>query len=122
VKKHTILICDDEDSVRASLAVVLRKDYSLKFAKNAMEAIDAIRENAPDLVILDIKMPKIDGLYALKEIKKIAPGLGVIMLSGYRSIEVARAATKRGAADYIIKPLNPEHILSSVKRVLHSQP
>ncbi|MFH1406545.1 MAG: response regulator [Candidatus Omnitrophota bacterium] len=116
--KPMILVCDDEKGVRESFNLILRKDYQLKFATNAIEAVDAIGEKQPDLLIMDIKMPKIDGIYALREIKKIHPKLKVIILTGYRSIEIAKEATKLGAVDYILKPFDIKHVLATIKKAL----
>jgi YesN/AraC family two-component response regulator len=66
-KKHTILICDDEEGIRESFKLILEDDYNLKFVKNGLEALDLLREFTPDLMLLDIKMPKIHGMDILKD-------------------------------------------------------
>src|SRR3989338_5149827 len=96
-----ILICDDEEGLRESYKLILDKRFNLGFATNATEAVRYVREhlNADpvQLVFLDIKMPKLDGIEALKEIKKMDPKLEVVMVTGYRTVETANAATKYGA-------------------------
>jgi len=106
----SILICDDEEGIRESLKLILEKDYEVKFAGSGDEAIRKIRENPTDMVILDIKMPKKDGLETLKELKKISPGLKVIIATGYKSTDIAQEAMRLGASDYVVKPFSRDDI------------
>jgi len=111
-----ILVCDDEEGIRESLKLILEKEHEVIFAETGDEAIDKIRSSSPDLVILDIKMPKKDGLETLKEIKRISPALKVIIATGYKSVETAQEAIKLGASDYIVKPFDREKILKIVQK------
>ena len=116
--KKQILICDDQSNIRESYKLILENEYDLVFAMNGQDVLLYLKENVPDLVIMDIKMPKMDGLTTLKELKKTHPDLPVLIVTGYESVEMATTATQSGAADYIVKPFEPEQISRSVKKVL----
>jgi len=118
--KKKILICDDQVNIRESYKLILENDYDLVFAANGQDVLLYLTESTPDLIIMDIKMPKMDGLTTLKELQKIRPNLPVLIVTGYDSVEMATMATQSGAADYIVKPFEPEQILKSVQKVLQS--
>ena len=101
---QTILIVDDDKSIRYSLKRMLEEKYSILTAQNGEEALDRMRENSPDLVIMDIKMPGRNGIDVLKEIKAIDPKSLVIIMTAYGTTETAIEAMKYGAFDYILKP------------------
>ena len=115
--KKSILICDDEEGIRESLKLILEKDYDLAFAESGDAAIEKMRSSPADIVILDIKMPKKDGLETLKELKNINPASKVIIATGYKSIDVAQEALRLGASDYIVKPFNRDNIRKVVEKV-----
>jgi two-component system nitrogen regulation response regulator NtrX len=87
-------------------------------ADGGLKALDIIKETIPDIVLLDIWMPDIDGIETLKRIRELYPGLQVIMISGHGTIETAVRATKLGAYDFIEKPLSLENILLSINNAL----
>ena len=117
--KKQILICDDQPNIRESYKLILGEEYDLICADNGQHALLWLREgNKPDLVIMDIKMPRMDGLTALKELKKIQPTLPVLVITGYDSVETATLALQSGAFDYIVKPFDPEQIVKSVGQIL----
>ena len=116
-KKH-ILICDDEEGVRESLKLILEDEYDLSFAVNGNEAIKKLKKNTVDLVVLDIKMPKMSGIETLKEIKKVSPNTKVIIASGYRSVEAASETMKSGASEYIVKPFESKDVLKKISTLL----
>ena len=101
---QTILIVDDDKSIRYSLKRMMEGDYSIITAQNGEEALNRIRENPPDIVIMDIKMPGRNGIDVLKEIKSIDPKSLVIIMTAYGTTETAIEAMKYGAFDYILKP------------------
>lgn len=113
-----ILICDDEEGIRESFRLILEDDYELEFAENGPKAIEKLSALSPALVLLDIKMPKMHGLEVLREFKSMKPGVPVVIVSGYDSVELAQEAVKLGAADYIPKPFKSQQILSLVRSVL----
>jgi len=101
---QTILIVDDDKSIRYSLKRMLEGSFAILTAQNGEEALQRVRENSPDLVLMDIKMPGQSGMDVLKEIKGIDPKTLVIMMTAYGTTETAIEAMKYGAFDYIIKP------------------
>ncbi len=111
LKKPVVLICDDEENLRESFKLILEDFYELRFAKNGIEGLQMVKDSAPDLMFLDIKMPKLHGMETLKQIKQARPSLAVVIVSGYQSVEIAQEALKYGAADYIPKPFESKHIL-----------
>ena len=116
----TILIVDDEPSIVKSLSGLLSDEgFEVTSAGNGYEALQQIENNAPDLVLLDIWMPGIDGLETLKEIKNSNPNIHVIMVTGHGTIETAVQATKLGAYDFIEKPLNIEKVIVAINNALN---
>jgi two-component system nitrogen regulation response regulator NtrX len=117
--KETILIVDDEESICQSLKAILSdEDYQVLVAGSGEEAIKIVEEEMPQLVLLDIWLPGIDGLETLKVIKKINPQLMVIIMSGHGTIETAVKATKLGAFDFIEKPLSLDKIIILVNNAI----
>lgn len=114
--KKKILICDDEEGIRESLKLILEKDYDLVFAQNGEEAIQSMRTIPIDMTILDIKMPKKDGLETLKELMRIKPESKVIIATGYKSVDIAKEAMNLGATDYIVKPFDRQKIMKVVQK------
>jgi two-component system nitrogen regulation response regulator NtrX len=114
-----LLIVDDERGIRATLAGILGDEgYRPVTAATGSEALARIGEEVPDLVILDIWLPELDGVEVLAEIKRQWPDLPVVMISGHATIETAVKATKLGAYDFIEKPLSLEKTLLVVERAL----
>jgi len=107
-----ILVVDDEVSIRQSLSGALKDEgYRVAVAASGKEALSFLRVERPDVVILDIWMPELDGIETLKQIKSEWPDQIVLMMSGHGTIETAVKATKLGAFDFIEKPLSLERIL-----------
>ena len=119
---HTILIIDDEKDIRSSLAGILEDEgYQVLCAESGLEGIECVRQELPDLILLDIWMPGMDGLETLGTLKVQFPQTTVIMISGHGTIETAVRATKLGAFDFIEKPLSLEKVLISVANALQLQ-
>jgi two-component system nitrogen regulation response regulator NtrX len=119
---QTILIIDDEKDIRTSLTGILEDEgYQVICAENGAEGIEIARQELPDLVLLDIWMPGMDGLETLGYLKAQLPQMTVIMISGHGTIETAVRATKLGAFDFIEKPLSLEKVLISVEHALQMQ-
>lgn len=121
MSKPHVLICDDELGVRESLKHLLEDEYELAYAANGLEAVEYVKANEPDLVILDIKMPKLDGLQALRRMKGVKPDVRVLMITGYEATQVAAQAINAGAADYITKPFDGEKVLAQVRKLVNSE-
>jgi UDP-3-O-[3-hydroxymyristoyl] N-acetylglucosamine deacetylase len=121
--EQTILIVDDEDRVRESVREVLSDEgYRVVDTADVTRVLDIIEEEKPGLVLLDIWMPKADGIGLLKEIKSKEPELNVVMISGHGNIHTAVTATKFGAFDFLEKPLSLEGLLLTVRRALGDVP
>jgi two-component system nitrogen regulation response regulator NtrX len=119
---HTILIIDDEKDIRTALTGILEdEDYQVLSAESGAEGIECARQELPDLILLDIWMPGMDGLETLERLKRQFPQVTVIMISGHGTIETAVRATKLGAFDFIEKPLSLEKVLISVANALQLQ-
>ncbi len=120
--QHTILVIDDEKDIRTSLIGILEDEgYQVLCAESGVEGIECARQELPDLILLDIWMPGMDGLETLEQLKKQLPKVTVIMISGHGTIETAVRATKLGAFDFIEKPLSLEKVLISVANALQLQ-
>jgi two-component system, NtrC family, nitrogen regulation response regulator NtrX len=117
-----ILIIDDEVSIRQSLTGALKdENYRVVTASSGKEGIDAIRSERPDVVLLDIWMPQMDGIETLRLIKSEWPDQIVIMMSGHGNIETAVKSTKMGAFDFIEKPLSLERLLVLLQNISNVQ-
>jgi len=113
-EKPILLIVDDEPGPRESLRIVFKDRYHCVIATCGREGIEYARTHAVDAAILDIKMPDLSGVDVLRELKEIDPDVECVMLTGYETIETARAAVRYGAADYLNKPFD----VFSVREVL----
>ena len=116
---ETILIVDDEPRVAKSIEMILRDEhFDVTCVNSGLDALERIRTDPPELVLLDIWMEGMDGLEVLKKIKENDTDLPVIMISGHGSIETAVRCTKLGAFDFLEKPLSLEKLLIAVKNAL----
>ena len=119
---HTILVIDDERSMREFLSIMLeREGYSVVTKDNGNDALEFINKNKYDLIITDIKMPKISGIEILRESMALHPNTPVIMITAFASTEVAVEAMKLGAYDYITKPFNVDEIKIIIKNALEKK-
>ena len=116
----SVLIVDDEPSIVQSLSGLLSDEgYKVSTAFNGQDALKAIDSDSPDLVLLDIWMPGMDGIETLKEIKKYNPHVQVIIITGHGTIETAVKATKLGAFDLVEKPLSIDKIILTINNALN---
>jgi UDP-3-O-acyl N-acetylglucosamine deacetylase len=115
----TVLVVDDEAQIRASLRGILAEEgLRVLEAEDGRQALDLIQRENPELVILDIWMPEMDGLQLLQQLQEAAPPPEVVIISGHGNIETAVKATKLGAFDFIEKPFSLDGLLRVVKRAL----
>jgi len=115
-----ILIVDDAAFMRMMLKDILTKNgYTVVGeAENGLVAVEMYKELKPDLVTMDITMPEMDGITAVKEIKKIDPGAKIIMCSAMGQQAMVIDSIQAGAQDFIVKPFQPERVLEAVEKVL----
>jgi DNA-binding NtrC family response regulator len=112
----TVLLVDDEEEFLSTLLKRLRKrDLQAHGASSGEEALALLDEHPVDVIVLDVKMPGMDGIQALREIKKRDPLIEVIMLTGHASMEVAIEGMELGAFDYLMKPINIDDLLYKIQ-------
>lgn len=120
--KPVILLVDDEDTIRLFLEKTLREEgYEALTAATGTEALELTRSELPDLVLLDLKLPDMSGLDVLKQIKEEVPEVCIIMLTAFGDIETAVTAMKKGAFDFVSKPVNLEELLITIGKGLDSR-
>jgi len=117
----SVLIVDDEVGTRESLKMILKKDYAVFLAKDAEEAMLQSREHSPDVILLDIILPDLDGLKLLEKIKQKEPDAIVIMITATKTVKTAVEAMKLGAYDYVTKPFDVDELRLIVSRALSTQ-
>ncbi len=116
-----ILVLDDVlDAVILIKRILQKKGHEVFGFTEEEETLDYARSNEVDLAILDIKLKKMSGVEVLEELKKITPSMGVIMLTGYPTMETARECLKLGATEYCVKPIDKDEIEEKVAGVLGS--
>ena len=114
-----VLLVDDAAFMRMRCAKLLTENgYSVDEAENGQDAIDKYVAIKPDLVLMDITMPVMDGLTAVAEIKKIDPNAKIVMCSALGQQNTVMSAIKAGAKDFIVKPYQPDKILTTIKRFI----
>ncbi len=117
----TILIVDDDDQLRMSFARLLKEEgYDIRTAPTGEAGIKEIRQAVPDLLIMDVRLPKMDGLAAFGEIRKIDSTLPVIIMTAFGTTDTAIEATKLGAFDYILKPFDIPAMLALIRQALEA--
>ena len=120
--KVNILIVDDEEIVRESLASWLGEDgYEVAAAENGPRALERLPEKDWNLAMVDLKMPGMDGIQLMDEIRKIKPETIVIIMTAYATVDSAVQAMKKGAYDYIVKPFNPEDLSLTIRKIIEHQ-
>jgi len=119
--KLRILVADDEEGIRESLSLILGEEYDLEFSIDGQDTLAKLTQQRYDLVLLDIKMPKLDGLEVMKRLRDEQIPATVLMLTAYQSVELAKEAVKLGAKDYLPKPFEREHVLRAIREVLEKR-
>lgn len=118
----SVLIVDDEPGIREFLQIMLdREGYDVSCAADGKEAINFFKKKRYDVVVADIRMPKVNGFEVLTTIKEISPETNVIMITAYASFESAVESMKEGAYDYITKPFNVDEVKMTVKNALQKK-
>ena len=111
-----ILIAEDNDSNYILMSYILKKNYQYERAKNGQEAVELVEKNAYDLVLMDIKMPVMDGLEATKRIKEAHPELPIVALTANAFDNDRQLAFDAGCVDFLSKPVSSEACISTIKK------
>lgn len=117
--KAKIMVVDDEEHIRKSLEEILRLEgYEISAIESADAALPILKTENFDLILLDLRMPGMDGIEFLRSVTRMAPETKVILLTGHGTLESAIEALRQGASDYLLKPVASRELLSSVARAL----
>ena len=116
-KKATVLVVDDDRTIIELLKIILRNEEHIIVgqATNGSEAVKLCVDLNPDIVLLDINMPKMDGLQALEEIRKANPAVKVLMISADSTTDKVKEALNQGAVGFVVKPLKPAKVLTMIE-------
>src|ERR1700737_1133199 len=115
MSKGSILVVDDESEIREGLEILLKSEgYGVSSADTGESGLAKLEEHPFDLLLLDVSLPDRNGLDLLKEIRRRDPLISVVLITAYGSIDMARAAFKNGAMDYITKPWSNDELLAQV--------
>jgi len=116
--RSIIFVIDDEEVIREGIAVALEGDYTMKPFATAESALERMKNEPPDLVLLDIGLPGMDGIQALGEIKRAYSDIPVIMITAYEDVQTVISAMKLGAHDYVVKPIHMDSLEVSIRNAL----
>jgi len=118
-----LLIVDDDESIRDVLRQLFEYEgHEVVTAASGAEGLEAVRAEAPDVVFLDVKMSEMDGVEALGRLRELAPRAQVVMISGHGTIDTALKATRRGAYDFLEKPLDTDRLIVTLDRHAQKRP
>ncbi|MGB5746621.1 MAG: sigma-54 dependent transcriptional regulator [Desulfobacterales bacterium] len=115
---YTIYIVDDEKTIREGVTMALEDIYRIKDFANAESALTALEKELPDLVLLDVGLPGMDGIEALRRIKELHPDVLIIMITAYEDVETVIAAMKSGAYDYVVKPIYMDGLEVTIRNAI----
>jgi len=118
MEQMKILLVDDEKTFIDNIASLLaRRNYQAKAVYSGQEAVDAMKSEESDVVVLDLKMPGMDGMTTMKEIRKLNKTSEFLMLTGHGSIDTALEAVKLGAHDYLAKPCEIDELMEKIEEI-----
>ncbi len=118
-----VLVVDDDEGMVATLRDILAAaGYEVDVAYSGSEAIERVRRHPPDCILMDVRMPGIDGVEAFREIKRLSSASFVIFMTAYAASHLVEEAWREGAVEVVAKPLDPEHVLSLIDAVAHGNP
>ena len=121
-QKVSILVVDDEEIVRESLSSWLQEDgYEVVTAENGVRALERLPERDWTLLLVDLKMPGMDGIQLMDEVRKTRPDLIILIMTAFATVDTAVNAMKKGAYDYLVKPFNPEDLSLSIRKIVEHQ-
>ena len=118
---YSLMVCDDEQIMIESVRHIVEKEFSnvriIETARSGREAIEKTLTIKPDIILTDIKMPGINGLDAIKEIKKVHNDVKIVIVSVYEFFEYAKQAVELGVSEYLIKPVKKERLVDTLQRI-----
>ncbi len=117
---YSVYIVDDEETIREGITMALEADYRVDAFSTAETAIEAMKSDPPDLVLLDIGLPGMNGIEALKKIKSQYPDVLIIMITAYEDVNTVISAMKLGAYDYVVKPIHMDGLEVSIRNALET--
>lgn len=115
-----LLIADDSQEFRESVALMLKLESDLQvvaMARDGQEAVDFGRQFSPDVAVIDVHMPKVNGITAIRQLAKLSPGTTCMVISYEKEQDVLREAMAAGARDYLIKPFSTDELINAIRRV-----
>jgi len=118
--RYAVAIVDDEETIRDSLEMILSEDYTISCFPDAESFLLSLKKSSPDLVLMDIGLPVMNGIDALNIIKQKIPDLPVIMITAFEDIQMVIRSMKKGAFDFILKPMNPDILELTLKKAVAS--
>lgn len=118
MKKKILIIDDEKDTCDIIGEIMIDEGYQVFTALSGQSALRIVKKNRPDLILLDIKMPKMDGVEVLRRVKKIDKDVVVVMMTAYGALDTAKEAMRLGANDYVTKPFDVNFIKAVVKEAL----
>lgn len=118
-----VLVVDDEEDIVAALGDILNEfGYAVETATSGPEALERVRERPPDCILMDIRMPGMNGVDAFREIKRLCPECFVIFMTAYSTSHLVDDALAEGAIEVLTKPLEPERVLTLIDDLVHTAP
>ena len=118
-RQFKILVVDDEQGPREAMRMILKDTYEVFTEDNPVKAMERVKSGEIDIVALDIKMPNINGLELLENIKKTSPDVEVFLITGFPSVSTAVEAMQFGAYDYVTKPFDRDAVMEIIRRGLN---
>jgi two-component system response regulator VicR len=114
-----ILICEDEKDTQESIKnILMKRNYEVYTAQDGQDSINKTKELKPNLILLDIRMPKIDGIEVANEVRKFDNNVKIIFITAFQSPQIAKETSKYNISDYLAKPVAPKDILKAVEDAL----
>ncbi len=113
-----VLVVDDEEGPREAIRMILKPRYQVFTAGSGEEVLAALPGLRPDVIFMDVKMPRMDGVQLLERVKAIDPGVEVVMITAYASLDTVQRAMRFGAMDYLVKPFAPRELQEAAERAL----
>jgi PAS domain S-box-containing protein len=119
VAEPRVLVVDDEEGPREAIRMILKPHYQVYLAASGEEVLTSLTRLRPDVIFMDVKMPRMDGVQLLERVKSVDPLVEVVMITAYASLDTVQRAMRFGAMDYLVKPFAPKELQEAAERALH---